>query len=313
MKKLIINYTVTILAVILIAPGVSFSQTNDSLISQDSVRTEMKSGKLYLIELNDGSEVTGRIEYEDDAVVKFVTVGGIRMEIPKDRIKSREVLSGEIIDGEYLHPDMNRSRLFFGPTGRPLKHGQGYFAVYQIFFPYIGFGLGNIATIGGGMSLFPGLSGQLVYLSGKLTAPLKARNFDLSAGVFYAVPTVESSFNLGVVYGVGTYGTNTSAFTGGIGWGFTSESDDDFILNKPAFLLGGELRFSRSAKFITENWFFLSEHGSGDSKITPVISFGIRFFGRNLAADVGLIYPGADIGGFPFIPWAGFAYNFGGK
>ena len=42
------------------------------------------------------------------------------------------------------------------------------------------------------------------------------------------------------------------------------------------------------------------------------ISEEARFFGENLAADFGLIHvAGSDIEGFPFIPWIGFAYNFG--
>jgi len=38
----------------------------------------------------------------------------------------------------------------------------------------------------------------------------------------------------------------------------------------------------------------------------------VRFFGEDLAADLGFIYPaGSKITGFPFIPWLGFVYNFG--
>ena len=46
-----------------------------------------------------------------------------------------------------------------------------------------------------------------------------------------------------------------------------------------------------------------------------ILSFGIRFFGERLSADLGFFYPmseGEGISeGFPFIPWLGFAYNFG--
>ena len=46
-----------------------------------------------------------------------------------------------------------------------------------------------------------------------------------------------------------------------------------------------------------------------------LLSGGIRFFGENLAADFALIFPltGEGIEGFPFLPWIGFAYNFGSK
>ena len=39
-----------------------------------------------------------------------------------------------------------------------------------------------------------------------------------------------------------------------------------------------------------------------------------RFFGENLAADFSLLaLVGEDTSGFPFVPWIGFAYNFGKK
>ncbi|HGY57063.1 MAG TPA: hypothetical protein ENK44_15245 [Caldithrix abyssi] len=64
----------------------------------------------------------------------------------------------------------------------------------------------------------------------------------------------------------------------------------------------------RYTKLISENWIFVG----GD---VHLLSGGIRFFGENLAADFALIFPlmGEGIKGFPFLPWIGFAYNFGSK
>jgi hypothetical protein len=46
-----------------------------------------------------------------------------------------------------------------------------------------------------------------------------------------------------------------------------------------------------------------------------VHAFGIRLFGDELAADFALVYirSGTSPEGFPFIPWIGFVYNFGGS
>ena len=77
--------------------------------------------------------------------------------------------------------------------------------------------------------------------------------------------------------------------------------------NKPILVLGGEAQISRRAKLLTENWIVPNEE-------VQLLSLGIRFFGDKIAADFGLIYPaGADIEGWPFLPWIGFAYNFGTK
>jgi hypothetical protein len=61
-------------------------------------------------------------------------------------------------------------------------------------------------------------------------------------------------------------------------------------------------------KLLSENWIPM---GSDIS----LLSFGIRFFGESLAADLGFICPAGthDTEGWPLIPWIGVTYNFGGE
>jgi hypothetical protein len=84
--------------------------------------------------------VIGTIEAEDSTQVEFKTISGVSMRIPRGQIKELERLSGEIAAGEYKRFDPNNTRLFFAPTARPLKQGQGYFSAYQIFFPFVAIG-----------------------------------------------------------------------------------------------------------------------------------------------------------------------------
>ncbi len=147
--------------------------------------------------------------------------------------------------------------------------------------------------------MIPGLENQLIYFAPKLT-PISIKNFDLSGGVLYIL-VPEGEDDVGIAYTVSTYGTERAALTAGLGWGF---SGGDFA-NEPVLMFGGEVRASRHVKFISENWF------PPDTDFS-FLSLGIRFFGENLAADFGLFFPaGADTEGFPFLPWIGFAYNFG--
>ena len=222
------------------------------------------------------------------------------MVIPKNQVKTIEHLSGEIVAGEYVRADPNHTRLLFAPTARSLRVGQGYFSAYQIFFPFLAVGATDFLTIAGGISLFPFVSNQIFYLAPK-TTPLHLKNFDLAGGVLYINSTAASSDGVGILYGVGTYGTPNTALTIGLGWGFAKGE----VENEPILLIGGELRASNSVKFISENWI-------PPKSDVAFISFGIRFFGENLAADFALIHPaGSRIEGFPFFPWLGFAYNFG--
>ncbi len=267
----------------------SFAQTDSN-----SVRPTTK------ITLRDGSEIVGSIISEDSLVITFKTPTNISMVIPKNQIKFMEKLSGEMANGEYVRVDPNTTRLFFAPTGRTLPAGMGYFSDYELFFPFIGIGITDYITLAGGMSLAPGATEQLLYFAPKIRF-IQLDNFDASGGVLYINSTSFSSDAVGIVYGVGTVKLPRADITGGIGWGF-SKGD---LSNKPIIMLGGEFSVSGSMKFITENWFPVGADVS-------IISFGIRFYGERLAADLAFMRPlNGWSSGFPFFPWVGFAYNFG--
>lgn len=258
------------------------------------------SVKPVRIILLDGSELVGTVVSENEESIEFRTGGNITMSLPKKQVRGREVLSGEIIGGEYIRNDPNSTRLLFSPTARPLKSGQGYFSIYEIFFPMIAVGVANVATLAGGLTLFPGAQEQLFYFGPKIT-PVNMEKLSISGGLLYMRSTGGGTDGFGIMYGVTTLGTEKAALTAGLGWGFYGDETAD----RPILMIGGEVRASNSIKFISENWF---PPGSDFS----LLSFGIRFFGDNLAADLGFWYPaGARTSGFPFLPWIGFVYNFG--
>jgi hypothetical protein len=278
------------------------------LCFQSFAQTDTPKTSTWQIELKDGSKLVGFILSEGEKIIHFKTLSGMEMNIPRDQISRIELVTGEVVSGTIWRNDPNRTRLLFSPTGRALKSGQGYFAVYEIFFPFIAYGVTDWLTIAGGFTLFPGASSQLLYLAPKIT-PVQIEKFDLSAGVLYIrIPDFDDNGDdeinsAGIIYGVSTYGTQKAAITLGLGFAFGGGE----IADKPVFVLGGEIRSSSSIKFISENWLI------PDSDV-QLLSAGIRFFGENLAADFALLYPaGADPEGFPFFPWVGFAYNFGSK
>jgi hypothetical protein len=255
---------------------------------------------IYRIELTDASTLVGTISAENDTTIQFKTLAGLEITIRKKLIERKVQISSKIVEGKVWRTDPNQTRLFFAPTGRALKGSQGYFSVYELFFPFIAVGITDYITLAGGLSLFPGADQQLLYLAPKIT-PFQLDKFDLSAGLLYIfVPNNEE--DAGIFYGVGTYGNETASLTLGLGFGFSGGDVED----KPVYVFGAELRSSNSVAFITENWYI------PENDEFQIVSFGLRFFGENLAADFGLIHPlGADTRGFPFLPWLGFSYNFG--
>jgi hypothetical protein len=250
--------------------------------------------------LKDGSELIGTIVGEDSVSIEFKTIGNIAMTIPRGQIKTLERLGGRITDGVYVRSDPNGTRLFFGPTARSLKAGQGYLSVYELFFPMLGVGIADVVTFAGGMSLFPGALNQMIYVAPKVT-PIQIADFGVAGGLLYINSTGGGTDGAGLYYGLATYGGQNASLTLGLGWGFFGSD----VADEPIVMIGGELRISNSVRLITENWI------PPNSDIV-LASFGFRFYGEALAADLAFVRPvGSRFSGFPFVPWIGFAYNFG--
>jgi hypothetical protein len=253
------------------------------------------SATVASISLTDGTELKGFIVEQNDSLINFKTISGIEMKIYRKLIDDISFSKGEIVQGQFQRYDPNRTRLFFGPTARTLPQGSGYFSAYMIFVPFLAIGVTDFLTLSGGMTLVPGVEEQMFYIGPKVRF-LELESFSLGGGVIYS--HIEES-DFGIMYGVTTVGSERAALTFGIGWGYTDEELSD----TPFIILGGEVQVSNSVKLLSENW-IISETG--------VISFGIRFFGDNLAADFGLFRPvgeDTDIEGWPFFPWIGFVYN----
>jgi len=287
----------SILGALVLVGGLEGVFPANSLSQQDTT-----SAQLIRLTLKDGSELIGTVVRGVPDSIMFRTSGGISMTVPKDQVESIERVLGQTSRNGYVGGDPNYTRLFFAPTARALRLGQGYFSAYQIFFPFLAIGVSDFITLAGGMSLLPGAENQLFYIAPKIT-PVQTEKLSISGGVLFIQSTSAGSDGMGIFYGVASYGTDAASITGGLGWGFSGDETAD----KPIILIGGEVRASNSIKFITENWI------PPDSDIA-LLSFGIRFFGDRLAADLGFIYPaGSRIRGFPFFPWVGFAYNFGSQ
>ncbi len=256
-----------------------------------------------ILELQNGETYLVTILEETEAVLRVRTEDGIEMSIPKDRVVSREDVTVEPGREIYTFKDPNSTRLFFTSTGRTLKRGQGYFSDYYIFFPMVAVGVTDYFTMAGGMSLFPGGESQIIYFAPKIGV-FQTDKLDVAIGTLYFNMTSFDYDGVGILYGVGTYGSEDQAITFGAGWGYVAGED---VSNEPIIMIGGELRISKSLKLLTENWI----PPTGD---VWMLTGGIRFLGRQLAADLGFMYPaGAETSGFPFIPMVSFAYNFGGK
>jgi len=259
-----------------------------------------RADTVYQVRLSDGSTVYGTIESRTPELIVLVTTGGVRMELRPEQVRYVRAARGRVVRGEYWPPDPNKTRLFFGPTGRSIGAGQGYIGTFFIALPFVAYGIGERVTLAGGVPILFGRI-QPFYVAPKVEV-ITATDVRVAVGVLSVWSWDDADFDdirFGVGFAVGTFGDTENAVTLGIGFGYAG----DDVSGKPAFMLGGETRVSHRIKFITENY-FVSGHNGG------LVSGGIRVLGERLSVDVGM---GAAVGEGSgcCAPIVNFAYSFG--
>jgi hypothetical protein len=252
------------------------------------------------LRLTDGSLVYGRIVATEGDRLTIVTESGGRIEVSRSQIASLRPTTSRLVAGERWGEDPNATRLFFGPTGRAVGRGTGYFAVYELLMPFLSFGVTDRVTISGGTPVIPGAIGELMYFAPKVTVSSRP-GLDLAVGtIAFFVPSEDVS--LGLLYGVGTFGSRDNAFTLGLGLPFYTGDGDSFG-DRVALMIGGEARMTQRTKFITESYFVPGESGG-------LVIGGVRFFGERLSADAGLGFAVGEESGC-CLPVVNFVYSFG--
>jgi hypothetical protein len=264
--------------------------------AQPNVHAGAAPGSNVVAHLRDGSIVYGKLERIDaDSIVIIATMGRIafaRSVVGELRAAGAAHTRG---DGstEYWFPNSNTTRLIFGPTGRTLAQGEGYFADYDIAVGSLAIGVTDRFTIGGGGLLVP--SSQLWFVTPKVGI-IRGENFNLAVGVLAG--GWGSSGTAGVGYVVGTFGGTDNSLTVGVGNGFTGST----AARDQVFMLGGQARASRRVAFVTENYLTTATSDA-------LFSYGIRFLGEKFSTDVAF-FNSARNAVFPGIPFVGVSVKF---
>jgi hypothetical protein len=259
-----------------------------------------------LIRLRDGSTVLGRITQSWGDSARVESLAGALVVRRADVRSVRLVAAASIHRGVYWPEDPNATRLFFGPTARMLRKGEGYVANHWLFFMDGYGGVTDRVTLGGGMSLFPTdnfLKDNAYFLSPKVSIKQSER-FNTAVGVWLGGAPfndeMEGDFTFGIAYGVATWGGPDAAVTLGGGYGFA----EGRLARNPMVMLGGSRRLSRRWSFVTENWVFpnVEDH--------PLVSAGFRTLGESVSWDFGFVTVLGTGEGTVLVPWFGAAWKF---
>ena len=146
-----------------------------SLLAQteQGIKTKLvisDSNQVQILKTKDGSQLIGRIVEIRETEIQFEMQFG-EMTIPISQIEDITTTEETSVkEGKYWFPNPNQTRLYFSPTGRMLKKGQGFFADIYVLFPGFAYGVTDNVSIGGGMSLVPGvgIENQIFYFTPKI-------------------------------------------------------------------------------------------------------------------------------------------------
>jgi len=247
-------------------------------------------GVIQQLQLRDGTRAFGRVERIDGTRVTFRTTAGAVIEVDAADIVRVTTTTGSVVDGEFRPADPNPTRLFFGPTARSLRQGDGYVGVYEILLPFVQVGLTDRISVGAGTPLiFGGGSGHPFWVTPKVQV-FNSSSTQAAIGVLHFMNVGDG--NLGIAYAVVTHGSADAAVTAGVGYAYDRTYDNHS--GSAVVMIGGEYRVSRGVKLVTENYVWGRDGG--------ILMGGVRWLGEDLSADFGLVTPiGGTVVVFPMV------------
>ncbi|MCC7043850.1 MAG: hypothetical protein IT183_08305 [Acidobacteria bacterium] len=284
--------------------------------------TQDNAGAITVVEvrLKDGSVLYGVVERETPGQVVIRTISGVLVDVDRAQVASMVPARGAVIDGEFRPYDANATRLMFSPTGRSLRKGQGYVGVYEFVLPFVQVGITDRLSFGVGTPLlFVGDdTSRPVWVTPKYQF-YRGSRVTAAAGVMHFHVFGEDA-RVGLAYGVATIGSDDNAWTVGSGWAYSRYYENQYgpgcwtvpyqpceptrvaqTEGSPVVMVGGERRLSRRVKFLSENYVF---QGGG------IASFGVRFLGERLSADLGAAIP-LGLDEVIVVPVVNFVWTFG--
>ncbi|RZK14996.1 MAG: hypothetical protein EOO56_23805 [Hymenobacter sp.] len=278
--------------------------------------TDFLLGNRYEVTLRSGTTFTGTLTAVSLDALEFDTQDLGHLRVLRTELRQGRALAVARPTG--LRPGYydigNGNRLFFGPTARNLRQGEGAIQDVWIYLAGVNYGITNNISMGVYLSVVPGVSlnDQFIMLTPKVSVPLR-ENLHAAVGALYIrVPNFDGGgVGAGLLYGALTWGSADSNFTAGLGYGFAGNN----IGSTPTLLLGGQRRVSRRMSLITENYFIANSDAGAGGLYGIKLNWKRTNFG--LAAAYVLSYQGSRYGEPTFftsyiVPvYLDFTYRFG--
>jgi hypothetical protein len=284
------------------------------ILSCDTLFCQTETGRIFLQKENDTihatiititkNEYSGQVLSENKENVELEVEPGIIITIPKIKILDYKIIESEIIkDGEVYFSNPHATRYFYGPNGYGLKREEGYYQNLWVMFNQVSYGFSDNFSVGVGvipLFLFAGAATP-VWITPKVSIPLKKDKINMGAGALMATIIGESEASFGIAYGTFTVGSMDSNATLGAGWAYTTDGFGE----RPTLSLSAMYRYGKKGYLLTENYLI-----STASETIGIFAFGGRSVQKKLAVDYGLAIP-LNIGETFAFPWLSITLPFG--
>ncbi|HEY0042069.1 MAG TPA: hypothetical protein VGB71_15465 [Flavisolibacter sp.] len=284
---------IVLILTLLFSVVLKFSELNAQVNKNITLDTSVN----YLVKLADKSEFVGKYLEKTPDYLVFRTAAIARLQIQFERIASIQELNPATMKGNvYWSPNPRPTNYFFWPSAINLKKGEGYYQNNMLFLNSAHYGITDNISVGGGVELLTLFSGTpVLFFTPKITFPV-GKNFHTGGGLLLF--TVPDEGSAGFLYGSATMGSIEHNLSGSVGFGFAGSE----FASTPLLNISGMTRVSRKLMLMSENWII-----PVPDEVFTAFSFGIRFLGDKIAADVGLIF--SPEAGVPF-PIGGFSVKF---
>ncbi len=260
---------------------------------------------LWIIETRDGNEYFGKILKRDGGEIVLETENLGIINIRMENVRSMKVVNPQQVkDGEVWMENPQATRYFWAPNGYGLKKGEGYYQNVWVMFNQVSVGVTDNFSVGlGTVPLFLFSGPTPVWITPKVSIPIKKDKINVGAGALVGAVVGEESSSFGLAYGVLTLGSRNKNINIGLGYGFI----DGEWANSPTITLSALIRTGKRGYFVTENYLL----DTGDANLV-LLSAGGRVVWNRISLDYGGLIPaGTDIDQLFIIPWLGFVVPFG--
>jgi hypothetical protein len=176
----------------------------------------------------------------------------------------------------------NGNRLFFAPTARNLRRGEGTVQDIYIFLLGVNYGITDNFSMGALFTWLPEAgSDNLFALTPKVSFPVSEGVHVGGGGLLVFV----GGANINIVYGNTTFGSADNNLTAGVGYSFIRGE----YINTPIFMLGGATRVGRRISLMNESYVLRVSDQYSNATLVGGIA-GLRVAATRISGSLGLLY-----------------------